>query len=106
MKEQADLWRDWNGSGNDNTYGRGGVQLVDYAYGTRWLARSYGNVSNSASAPYYTVQAAHDAVPTGGRLLMLGGGYGSFPETATLGGTGKSMAVQVLPDTGSAILGQ
>ena len=42
-REQADLWRDWGAAGDDTLYGKGGVQFADYAYGTRWLARSYGN---------------------------------------------------------------
>jgi hypothetical protein len=103
MKEQADLWRDWGTSGNDNTYGKGGVLLTDYHFGTRWMARSYGNTGNSSSAPYYTLQAAHDAVPSSGRILIFGG---SYPETATLGSTGKYITVEQVTESGIILLGQ
>lgn len=94
IETQADLWRDWGPAGDDNTYGRGGVFLTDYRNNTIWVARSYGNVLNSRSAPFYTTQAAYNAVNSGGRLLILPGG--SYPEAlSTIGGT-KSVAVQTL----------
>ena len=106
LKEQADLWRDWGNSGNDNIYGKGGVFLADYNYGTRWMARSYNNTADSSTGPYYTLQAAHDAVPDNGRLLVFGDYYGSFSEAATLGSTGKSIMVEQLSDSGNALFGQ
>lgn len=106
LKEQADLWRDWGTSGNDNTYGKGGVRMVDYDYGTRWVARNYPGTSDTGTVPYYTVSAAHAAVPNNGRLLIFGDDYGTFPEAATLGDTGKSMVVEVVADSDPALLGQ
>lgn len=104
--EQADLWRDWGSSGNDNTYGKGGLRLADYDYGTRWVARSYPGTVDNGTVPFQTVAAAHAAVPNGGRLFIFGSSYGTFPETATLGDTGKSIAVEVVPDTSGALMGQ
>ena len=106
LKEQADLWRDWAPSGNDNTYGRGGIQLTDYIAGTRWAARAYPDILDDGTVPYETIQAAHDAVPSGGRLLIFGGGYGSFPEPAILGTSYKSMAVEPVSDSGTAVVGE
>ena len=102
MREQADLSRDWGASGDDNVYGKGGAILADYHYGTEWLARSYGNSDDSTDAPYYTFQAAHDAIPSGGRMLVFAG---SYPETALLGDTGKSMTIELVPDSSSATMG-
>lgn len=104
IKEQADLWRDWGTSGIDNTYGKGGVLLTDYRYGTRWMARSYGNTGNASSAPYYTFQAAHDAVPSSGRILIFGGLY--YPEAAILGDTGKYITVERVSNSGVVIFGE
>ena len=106
LKKQADLWRDWGTSGNDNTYGKGGVLLTDYHFGTRWVARSYPGTADLPTAPYYTVQGAHAVVPNNGRLLIFGDDYGTYPESALLGHTGKSIAVEEVRDSGSAILGE
>jgi hypothetical protein len=101
VKEQADLWRDWGASGNDNVYGKGGVQLIDYDGGTRWLVRSYPGTTDDGTVPYSTFPAAHGGVPNNGRILVWGGGY---PETVTT--SGKNLLVEQVPDTGSATLGQ
>lgn len=94
IETQADLWRDWGPAGDDNTYGRGGVILTDYRNNTIWVGRGYGNILNSRAAPFFTVQAAYDAVNSGGRLLIIPGG--SYPEAlSTIGGT-KSVSVQTL----------
>ncbi len=94
IETQADLWRDWGTAGDDNTYGRGGVFLTDYRNNTIWVARGYGNLLNSRSAPFYTTQAAYNAAVSGGRLLIIPGG--SYPEAlSTIGGT-KSLSVQTL----------
>ena len=61
---------------------------------------------NATTGPYYTLQAAHDAVPSSGRILVFGQSYGTFPETATLGATTKSMSVQLVDDSSSAVFGQ
>jgi hypothetical protein len=106
LKEQADLWRDWGTSGNDNTYGKGGMRLADYQYGTRWVARSYAGTIDDGTVPFHTVAAAHADVPDNGRLFIFGQNYGSFPEAATLGDTGKSITVEVVPDSSSALMGQ
>lgn len=105
-KEQADLWRDWGSSGYDNIYGKGGLFLVDYHPGTRWVARSYPGTANDPTVPYYTVQGAHNAVPDNGRLLIFGNSYGTYPEVATLGNTGKRINVEVVEGSGVAILGE
>ena len=105
LKEQADLWRDWGANGNDNTYGKGGLFLVDYQFGTRWLARSYPGTADLPSAPYYTLQGAHDGVPDNGRILIFGLPYGTYPEPALLGHTGKHIDVEVVEDTEPAIAG-
>ena len=68
--------------------------LTDYRNNTIWVARGYGNLLNSRSAPFYTTQAAYNAAVSGGRLLIIPGG--SYPEAlSTIGGT-KSLSVQTL----------
>ncbi len=93
LYEQADLWKDWGAGGNDNVYGRGGTILTDYRANTIWIARSYNNVANARSAPFYTTQAAYDAAVSGGRLLVFPGG--SYPEAVNMLGT-KNLAVETL----------
>ena len=93
LRHQADEFRDWGTAGQDNIYGWGGTQLVDYHINTLWIARSYGNMANSRSAPFYTTQAAYDAGVSGGRLLIFPGG--SYPEPLDAIGT-KSLLVQTV----------
>ena len=104
LKEQADLWRDWGTAGNDNTYGKGGVLLTDYHFGTRWVARSYPGTADLPTAPYYTVQGAHAVAPNNGRLLIFGDDYGTYPGSALLGG--KRFVVEEVSGSGPAILGE
>jgi len=93
MYEQADLWKDWGVAGNDNVYGRGGTLLTDFANNTLWVARSYGNMTDMRSAPFYTTQAAYDAAVSGGRLLVFPGG--NYPEALSAIGT-KSLTIQTI----------
>ncbi len=96
--EQAQIYRDWGTAGADNTYGRGGLRFVDFHVGTVWAARSYGNVSDDPSAPYYHVGPAHDAAPSGGRILFVGGWY---TELITLS---KALTLQTIG--APAVLGE
>ncbi len=91
--EQADLWRDWGTSGNDNIYGRGGMLLIDYVANTRWVARGYNNVPESTTGPNYTLQAAYNQAPSSGRILIFPGG--NYPEAANLTGT-KNLSIQTV----------
>lgn len=106
IREQAGLWRDWGASGYDNIYGRGGVRLADYAYGTQWVARNYPGTVDDGTVPFQTIAAAHSHAPNYGRLFVFGQNYGTFPEAALLGTTGKYLTVEVVPDTSSALMGQ
>jgi len=45
-------------------------------------------------------------VPDNGRLLIFGNSYGTYPEVATLGNTGKRINVEVVEGSGVAILGE
>ena len=81
--EQSRLHRDWGDAGPDQLYGQGGTSLVPFAVSTVWLARGFGNVQNLTSGPYYTLAAAYQAVPTGGRILALPGSYPELPVTLT-----------------------
>jgi len=101
-KEQADLWRDWGTAGIDNIYGKGGMQLIDYSYGTRWLADNYPGTTDNGTVPFQTLQAAHNLTPNNGRILVFGDNY---PPAATLGTTGKAMAVELVPDSGTGRFG-
>ncbi len=102
IKEQADLWRDWGAAGNDNIYGKGGIQLIDYRFGTRWLADNYPGLTDDGTVPFKTLQAAHNNAPNNGRVLVFGD---SYPATATLGTTGKAMAVEMVPDSSTGRFG-
>ena len=82
IHEQAALWRDWGQAGPDHVYGVGGMVLYDYAPGTLWVARAYGNTANQRAYPLYTLQGANDWVESGGRLLLFPGGH--YPESAIL----------------------
>ena len=106
LSTQAGLFRDWGPAGLENTYGAGGLRLIDFRTGTRWLARNYPGAPDDPSAPFHTVGVAHLYVPNGGRLLILGANFGTFPEAVTLGNLGKSFDVQVVPGTSAATLGQ
>lgn len=91
--QQAELWKDWGAGGADNIYGWGGTILTDYDFGTIWVARTYNNTGDDRMYPFYTVQAAYDAVVNGGRLLIFPGG--SYPESVSMTGT-KYVEVQTL----------
>lgn len=106
LTTQAGLYRDWGGTGVDGVYGAGGARLVDFRAGTRWVARNYPGTLDDGTVPFHTALAAHLYVPNGGRLLILGANFGTFPEPVTLGNLGKGFDVQVLPGTSPAILGQ
>jgi hypothetical protein len=82
LLQQAQVFRDWGNAGMDNTYGYGGIQLVNYAPDTLWISRDYGAVSDVYHLPYYTVGAAQIAAMPGGRLLFIPGG--SYPEPTML----------------------
>jgi subtilisin family serine protease len=98
MFEQTELWRDWGTAGADTIYGLGGTILLDYVPNTLWVARSYGNTTDTRDEPFYTIQAAHDAAASGGRLLVFPGG--SYPEGAMLT---KPLRVETIEN--SAFLG-
>ena len=106
VSTQAGLFRDWGPAGFENIYGAGGLRLIDHRAGTRWVARNYPGALDDPSAPFHTVGVAHLYVPNGGRLLILGANFGTFPEPVTLGNLGKGFDVQVVPGTSAAILGQ
>ena len=101
IQNQAALWRDWGGSGNDNIYGNGGIRLIDYSEGTRWLIRDYPGTLNNGTVPYHALQSAYNGTPDGGRLLIWGSNY---PENPTLN-LNKTVRLELVPDTGSAVLG-
>jgi hypothetical protein len=106
LRTQAGLFRDWGAPGFDGVYGAGGVRLIDFRAGTRWLARNYPGGADDGTGPFRTVANAYLRVPPGGRLLILGGGFGSFPEAVTLGDIPKSFVVEVVPGAAPAVLGQ
>lgn len=81
LERQAQVFRDWGDAGMDNTYGYGGIHLVDYAPDTLWISRDYGG-PDLHYLPFYTVWAAHTAAVPGGRLLFIPGGH--YPEPVTL----------------------
>jgi subtilisin family serine protease len=82
MAVQSQHWRDWGSSGIDMVYGNGGAYLLDCIPGSLWLARDYGNTTDSRHAPFYTMQAAHDWATSGSTIRVLPGG--NYPEPATL----------------------
>jgi hypothetical protein len=106
LTTQAGLFRDWGAPGSDNVYGSGGIRLIDFSAGTRWLARNYPGTLDDGTVPFHTVEGAHLRVPNGGRLLILGANFGTFPEPVQLGHIGKGFSVQVVPNSAPAILGQ
>jgi hypothetical protein len=81
MLEQAEIFKDWGGSGSDNIYGRGGVWLYTYHANTVWVDRRVGNTTGDPALPYYYVAHAQDAALGGGRVVFLGQ---SYPEAITL----------------------
>ncbi|MBE0567608.1 MAG: S8 family serine peptidase [Krumholzibacteria bacterium] len=82
LQQQALAWRDWGAAGADNRYGHGGIQVYEYASGTLWLARAFGNTGDLRAFPLYHVAAAQILASPGGRLVFLLGG--AYPETVTL----------------------
>jgi hypothetical protein len=74
---QAELMADWGPAGVDQDYGHGGMFLHPWAADTEWVDRDGGNTGASATLPWYRVSDAYTAVPSGGRILMLGGSYPS-----------------------------
>ena len=78
MYQHGVLLEDWGSGGNDNSFGYGGANLWPYAWGTRWLARNWGNTGDASTGPAYTMQGAYDAVSSGGRILIFPGG--EYPE--------------------------
>jgi len=106
LSTQAGILRDWGPAGFENTYGAGGLQLVTHRAGTRWLARNYPGVVDDGTVPFHTIVNAYLQVPNGGRLLILGANFGTFPEAVQLGDIPKTFDLQVMPGTPPAILGQ
>jgi len=78
MRQQAGIYKDWGDAGPDNTYGRGGAALIEYAPGTVWVSRDYGNTEDATTGPFYHVQVAYDVTPSGGRIVCVPGG--EYPE--------------------------
>lgn len=72
---QAELMADWGPGGVDEEYGHGGMFLHPWAADTEWVDRDGGNTGASTTLPWYRVTDAYTAVPSGGRILMLGGSY-------------------------------
>jgi hypothetical protein len=106
LRKQAGLLRDWGAPGAENTYGEGGLRLVNYRAGTRWLARDYPGTTDDGSVPFHTVHAAHLQVPNGGRLFIFGDNFGTFPEPVQLGNLGKGFVVEAVPNSSPAQLGR
>ncbi len=80
LHRQGQVFRDWGAAGDDQIYGRGGVNLVPFAPNTRWLVRELGNTGNLPWVPSYTLPWAQAAVPSGGRVLAFpGGDYPEYP---------------------------
>jgi len=75
LLEQAEVYKDWGDNGYDNTFGRGGVEVLPFADNTLWVDRRYGNIFANNNAPYYKVEDAMNAVTSGGRLVFLGQNY-------------------------------
>lgn len=105
LATQAGLFRDWGAAGVDGTYGSGGVRLIDFRAGTRWLARDYPGTLDDGTVPFHTIEGAHLRVPNGGRLLIFGVNFGTFPGPVQLGHIGKGFTVDVVPGTAPALLG-
>ena len=105
LSNQAGLFRDWGSAGFDGIYGSGGVRVVDFRAGTRWLARNYPGTLDDGTVPFHTVEGAHLRVPNGGRLLIFGANFGTFSEPVQLGHIGKGFTVDVVPLTAPALLG-
>ncbi len=82
MRAQAEIYKDWGTTGNDDLYGYGGARLINFHGNTYWVSRAYGNTIDDPDLPFYTVAAAQAAVPAGGRIVFVYGG--SYPEPVTL----------------------
>jgi hypothetical protein len=85
LSTQAGLFRDWGTAGFDGVYGAGGIRLIDFRANTRWLARNYPGAVDDGTVPFHTVAGAHQRVPNGGRLLILGANFGTFPRRCSWG---------------------
>lgn len=85
LYQKAALWKNWGpGSGKSNTYGMGGIVLMDYMTNQVWLARSFFNTIDADWGPYYTLQGAYDAAPSNANILVFPGG--TYTETFNLSG--------------------
>jgi hypothetical protein len=82
LAKHAQYWRDWGTPGIDQVYGNGGAYYLDFVDNTLYVAREYGNTADSRTAPFYTIQGAHEWAIQGTRLLIFGGG--DYPEPALL----------------------
>jgi hypothetical protein len=64
------------------------LRIVDWVANTTWVAKGYGNITNSPNGPYYTVLAGVNAARLGGRVLVIPGG--AYPENFT---TNKPLSI-------------
>ncbi len=99
MYQHGLLFKDWGNAGNDNSFGHGGANLYPYAWGTRWLARGWGNITDAPTGPAYTMQGAYDDVSVGGRILVFPGG--EYPEVP--GAMTKRVDIEAVGET--AVIG-
>lgn len=95
---QGSVFRDWGPGGQENVYGHGGVNLIDFAPKTRWLTDEYGNPNGYPDHPANTLADALAQTPAGGRIVAFPGG--SFPAPAVL-----DKPVSVVSRGGGAVLG-
>jgi hypothetical protein len=82
-KRHASVFKDWSSAGQDNVYGHGGANLIDFAPHTRWLTNEYGNASGSVSRPANTLAHALLQTPVGGRIVAFPGGNYPAPILLT-----------------------
>lgn len=82
LRQNARTYRDWGATGDDDVYGAGGARLLDWSADTLFVDRSFGNVTDQPTWPYYHAQDAADDAASGGRLVFLGGG--TYPESLTI----------------------
>jgi len=97
LRRQAEQFNDWGAVGVENTYGSGGIELVNYVANTTWAERNLGNLSGSTNLPYFYISHAQTNAPTNGRVVILAGNY---VEPITLN---KPMTYQAI---GTVVLGQ
>jgi hypothetical protein len=105
VKTQAGLFRDWGTVGTDRTYGAGGIRLMTYKAGTRWLVRNYPGTLDDGTVPFHTALGVQSHVPNGGRILVFGDYHGTFPELIQLGNVNKTYTIETVPGTGQAVFG-